>query len=796
MNLKEEFLLGHFTYSTSTHHKFTKFYEEKIGIKNITRSKNVKASIQIFKFKDNKWIFSWVKQKEHLFSINSLLNDEKSWKETVNSFSDIPSPIFRAIRVNDLNFQTIFPNLIQFDEEYQTPFWLENLFNTKRFSVYITSMMNSARRKIEKIEPIVIKTIEKETDDDIYENEISSSEYSEFSCIENGGVWKQFFLSSNARVELMNLSGIKCINIHPYTLSSVIYSLAWKINKENLLETYHEISKKLKQNTRTNINSNEIDIIVYELKEYLKGNELINIEIRNLFIHFEKICYICEHIVSFKEIRFRHTKILKIENLDNDLVELTFKRSDVSPIQMTSTMMLLKRKYLNIESENYSVSFTNEKCTMLLTKKYFKKIQLTYTPHLLMTKRYGKNSPVTAIFYPLITWQYLYGDDEDIKFAFLTFLNFIKQYSTTRKINSIPKVEIHQYFHYMLRRFPPEHQKGDFVKLFSESYNDLKGLHFGPSTATKKKRKRICGKLEIDFKENVLTGFNEHTLNIYTGLDSFIGIKEGNTAITIGLYCELSSIFQKLESKTRNLFINLSEFLFSFQTLPKEKYIFIKKKIILEELYLFSISEFITNSMFWVIFTRIKYFSSECRISSLTTHSIPQLENFNKISKQKHLKIWKISEDDQKYLKEVRSISINDIHRVFYFFKAAELIIRYPVKFHYGAVSTFCYLPEETSIISAEGVPYRGQIEHFVEFENILPSTCYSRNNPPNLILSKEKKKKIYLLDVFPILEIEKVEGRSISRDNFHNELPPIVDSEINFFQTIILFPISFVDIQ
>lgn len=572
--------------------------------------------------------------------------------------------------------------------------------------------------------------------------------------------------------------------------------MAWKLDRDHACEIYDGIVRKLRQPVKLNNHRNEVDDLVDEIKAYLKGTIHVSNEIRNLFIHFDNIGYVSENIVSFREIKFRNVKYTSKTYVDENTVILKFPRSIVSPIQLTSTMLLLNKRYANRFSENYVISYSSTECILEIHKEYFRKVQLIYVPHLLMTHRYGKDMQITATLYPLITWIYLYGDDDDMRLCFLTFLSLVKQYSGGKKIVSRSKNSVHRLFHVMLRRLAPEHQSDCFVTLFRTPYNEIDNLHFGPSSYTQRKRKRDNGMLDILPEEEFFTGFNIHTHNIYTGLDAFISLKEKQTVITRNIYFDLASTFQKLDPSVRKAFPHLDYFLFERQFITDERYFFINDQRTLEEIYLFSMSKHVSDENFLNIFTRLKYVPKASRISSLTTHLIPQMDNFNNISEQRHLKTYTLSEEDKEYLLEERKVTLNDIQRLFYFFKAVECIVRYPVKFHFGAISTFCWMKEEVSILSLGGAPYRGQVYNMVEFETIPVSVCNSRKNPPNIVITEHKRQKQKLLEVFPILDVEKTEGRSLSRDNQHDELPPIIDSDPNFFQTIILKPCTFVNLQ
>lgn len=775
----------YFGYSESKHKEFAHIYESSV---EITPSKFISDSIKIFKRSvDGKWKIYYVKRKIHLETIDRMLKDPSGWPSSVKTFIDIPSCIHRMIRLSEIPLKEFFPNIINFDEEYQAPPWLDNIVNTKRFSTYTSSAKSEKRREVIQIDEV--SRISHWSDEE--------SEYSEFTWMERANQWKHFFHRSEEKLEIYTNYGRWEIDIHPYNLSAVLYVLAWKIS--NVSRTSRELKKiygKMKENMR-NLEVTHTETRKYSIKvlEYLKDPANSDKEIRNLFIFFYNIAIVCEDIFSFREIQFSHGIIQKKTYIEDHpskenthFIDLEFSRSTTTPIQLTSTMILLEKRYKHPMANEYSIDFDEKVTKLRISSSYLRKIQILYTPHLLVTKRYGKHVMPGTVLYPLLTWHYLFGDTEDIKFVFLIFFCFIKQYSGLRKISSIPTSKVHSYFHFFLRRFPDYYMESEYLKYFQEPYHDLHGLQFGPSIKTSKKRKRDFGILHINKDEDVLNGFDIHSMNGYTALDSFISMKEQNTAIPVLLYCELRDIFQTLQIHEREQFINLNNYLFKYKNIPDEPFIFIGTLEILEEIYLFSISKFVEKEYFMSIWTRIKWFSSKNRVSSSSVHQIPDVGKFNDTQKQTHLIRYTMNEKDLSTLKDQRNISENDIYRIFHFFKAGELLIRYPVKFLYSTISTFCHMKEDINIISEDGYPYRGQVKKFIEFERIPSDTCFSRTQYPDIVLDDRRKRKNHKLsEVFPILNIEKREGRALSRDNVNEEITPAVDCDKNLFQTIIL---------
>ncbi len=825
---------NHFSFHDSKHAEFARRYLAKCSRCAKVRDRAREDTVTVYRFStdDTRWQRVHVRQTDHKRIVDEIIEDA-SWRNSVLTPHQIPVSIHRLAR---RVLPTLFPQMRQMDPERQPPEYIEGVLNSRRYVQYAQSLKGRDPMEMGGLDACVAADEDNDWNDPECQT-TTSTVNSEFSS--TSPAKQLLFLNDASTTELRVDDSIANLPFCPYAISATVFTMAFCLcdaeGRNSVLEHYCHIRSYLADATQRNVDLpdqpsaivarrickvllqrsdtlQDLFDISEDAEPLLDEKQLESLptlqEISNTLDFFHDIRALIDDSVHCRRLSFGIVPIHERIGLNQFLI----LREHASPSEMYASILMLCAKYLpNVE---FRMSFDSEHICVALTQSTLQRVQRLVIPHMIATRKFVNAIRPKTILYPLLTWNYLYGDDESIAYCMQTLLCYVRQLKTYPNPSKTDMHPSQRLFHALIARMFE-----DLDTLFSAPFMRFEHLKFGLSKRTTRKRLRapvrpnepcdeVFNRLGNDTTDR-LFGFHAKTKNIYTALEAYIRMDENCLSISEEALYELSEILNRNHLTCQLNFPALTQWVFNhYETcghvrLPdRDLLVEVPDVEISDELYHLCATTLVSQSAFERIFFGMHhcvrgYRLEDFKVSKISTRRAANSDTVKQVERQPHLRKmeWKDFQPERTKM----CLEQSQVEQIFQFFRTGEQIAKYPAE-DFTLVQLREHIATEAReplIEPKTGLPYRGDVTQISEFEQEAydASQCVDPENPPNITVTNDC---LGLFDSFVkvVLPSPELKLSECVTFNHSEELPPVVDFHPDFLHTLTTNPCTYVSLR
>ncbi len=780
------------------------------------------CSVYLYEAERCHWKVLYVRPREHDAIVDSILRD-KTWRHSIHTEHQIPAAIFRACRTH---CRELFPQLYVIDEEHQPPFYLEDTMNSRRYVNYLRTYSAPACHEMgvnESIRQHVAGLPGADWDDtDAVSNATSSTAQSEFTNVAQ--TRKLLFLCDESSIELRFAHRVVRLDCCPYALSATLFVLAQRLetDEQTLQQLYFLLSGCLeRESTRAEIQGSYLALVVRRLISVLLAlagltpeSEVegepeeeedptlpTTREIRNLLTFFADVRVILERSVFFKDISFA---IVPVKRRDSH--QLVISRAHASPTEVYAGIIILCAKYL--PGAELLVGFDSDETVISMDTSTMRRMHQCVIPHMIATRKFINPIRSKTILYPLLTWNYLYGDDESVLFTMRILLCYIVDMHYYANPIMLSFQPCYRLFHRIIARLMPH-----LDSMFTAPFLNFDELKFGLTQRARVKRLRsstakTMPSLGSD-ESDTLYGFHYFAKNIYTALDAYLRMSENRLVLSaVGFRALVTALLNHKE--VNSLAVNFPlvwEWINDHETVTRvcvsssDEYVPIGSVELADQLYHLCATSALDDKTFQYVFMGVRHLYwarrwqvTDFRPTQVDMQGVSDTHKRIELQPQLQRRDW-----DTEYAPERTAMNLEreSVEQTFAFFRYIEHIAKYPFRqFTVNQVRQHVRVEEYNTLFeSKSALPYRGNVQSIEDFEQETydASMCIDADRAPNVTVHRDSKtgKLTGLLDSFVKLCIGDTLRKVTDcvRYAHSEELPPVADFHPDFIPTILTNP-------